>query len=476
MPPMRRAVLSCALVLLALAGCGGGAGGPPRPPDPNPPLSGDVPLGRAVTLSSGVTLAAGPQAAFSSDGTATVVWAQSGFPIPGSGLIRVVPDVGAVESRVGEAWSAAELINGSTSLQDQAADGLADLSISPGRGVVGAQSAWRRVRTASNSADVLLSARREGVGWSPASIAAEPAGVSFGTLRVASNGLGTDAAVWVETLGGLSQVQLSVRSTGTSWGPKRAVQTNVSASGTEPAVAVDENGTVMVLWRQGAAGAGVVWARRFPFDGSSTIPFAVDGALPPDSGSPEVIATATDRFMATWLRTEQDGVTRSLRAREASGGIWSGTGARPLEFQDLSVDEVRLAALPGAGALAVWRQGGALKWSRFAAGAWLNVPLDVDVDGGVTAEASPQLATDATGRAFVAWLRRVGAVDDLLVATLAPSGDRFSGPQSARLGDGSAAQPALAVAPEGTGSVALAWRQEVPGQAEPDLLARLWRR
>lgn len=474
MPLMRRVVLPCALALLALAGCGGGAGGPPRPPDPNPPLSGDVPLGRAVTLASGVALAAGPRAAFSSDGTATVVWAQAGFPIPGSVLTRVVPDVGAAESRAGEAWSAAELINGSTSLQDQAADSLADLAVSPGRGSAGAQAAWRRVRTGSSAADVLLSARREGVGWSPASIAAEPAGVSFGTLRVASNGLGTDAAVWVETLGGLSQVQLSVRSPGTSWGPKRAVQTNALASGTEPAVAVDENGTVMVLWRQGAAGAGEVWARRFPFDGSSTSPFSVDGALPPDSGSPEVIATAADRFMATWLRTEQDGVTRSLRAREAIGGIWFGTGARPLEFQDLSVDEVHLAALPGAGALAVWRQGGALKWSRFAGGAWLNVPLDVD--GGATGEASPQLATDATGRAFVAWLRRVGAVDDLLVATLAPLGDRFSEPQSARRGDGSAAHPALAVVPEGTGSVVLAWRQSVPGQPEPDLLARLWRR
>jgi hypothetical protein len=471
---MRRVVLPCALVLLALAGCGGGAGGPPRPADPNPPLSGDVPLGRAVTLSSGVALAAGPQAAFSSDGVATVVWAQAGFPIPGSALTRVVPDVGAAESRAGEAWSAAELINGSTSLQDQAADSLVDLAVSPGRGSAGAQAAWRRVRTASSAADVLLSARREGVGWSPASIAAEPAGVSFGTLRVASNGLGTDAAVWVETLGGLSQVQLSVRSPGTSWGPKRAVQTNALASGTEPAVAVDETGTVMVLWRQGAAGAGVVWARRFPSDGSSTSPFAVDGGSPPDSGSPEVIATAADRFMATWLRTEQDGVTRSLRAREAVGGVWP-QGARPLELEDLSVDEVQLAALPGGSAMAVWRQGRALKWSRYAVvGGWFITPLDVD--GGVTGAAAPRLATDATGRAFVAWLRRAGAVDDLLVATLPPLGDRFSDPQSARLGDGSASLPALAVVPEGAGSVVIAWRQSVAGQTEPDLLARLWRR
>jgi hypothetical protein len=468
-----RVVLPCAVVLLALAGCGGGAGGPPRPPDPNPPLSGDVPLGRAVTLASGVALAAGPQAAFSSDDTATVVWAQAGFPIPGSGLTRIVPDVGGAESQVGETWSAAELINGSTSLQDQAGDSLVDLVASPGRGGAGAQAAWRRVRTASSAADVLLSARREGVGWSPASIAAEPAGVTFTSLRVASNGLGTDAAVWVETLGGLSQVQLSVRSPGTSWGPKRAVQTDSFLSGTEPAVAVDESGTVMVLWRQGAAGAGVVWARRFPFDGSSTLPFSVDGPLPPDSGSPTVIATAADRFMATWLRTEQDGVTRSLRAREAVGGLWP-AGTRPIELQDLSVDEVQLAALPAGGALAVWRQGGALKWSRYAAGSWLNTPLDVD--GGVAGAAAPQLATDATGRGFVAWLRRAGAVDDLLVATLAPLGDRFSAPQSARLGDGSASLPSLAVAPEGTGSVVLAWRQAVAGQAEPDLLVRLWRR
>jgi hypothetical protein len=474
----RRRRLSLALAtvtVVALAGCGGGGGAGPTPsPDPNPPLGGEVPLGRAITLASGVALAAGPEVAFSSNGTATVAWGQSGLPIPGSTLTRTVPDVGARESSSGDTFAAAELINGSTTAQDQAGDTLADLWLGAGRDGRGAQAAWRRDRAASLATDALATARREGVGWSSAAIPTAAPPAALGSLRVASNGLGTDAAVWVETSGSLSQVRLSVRSAGTSWGPAQAVQATSLVVGSEPDVAVDPDGNVMVVWRQGADGAGIVWARRFPSDGSTAAAVPIDGPIPPDSRLPRVVATAANRFVAVWLRVEGDGVTRSLRAREAQADQWLGTTARPLELQNDTVDEVQLAPLPNAGAIAVWRQADGLQWTRLTNGAWLSNALEVTSDA--SAVRSPRLATDADGRTYLAWLRRSGGVDDLRVSTLAPLGDTFSTPVSARVGTGSASDPALAVMPTAPGSVVLAWRQAVAGQAEPDLLVRLWRR
>lgn len=471
-----RTGIACVSALL-LAACGGGAGGPPAPPDPNPPLTGAVPLGRAVSLAVNQALGAGPVASFTAPATATVLWAQAGLPIaPGS--TRPVPDVGARESTSGDTWTSAELINGSLSGSDQSGDQIRSLAVAPGLAGFGANAGWHRVRVGTGASDVIQSARREGAGWSSLPVAVAPAGVTIRDAVIASNGLQTEAAAWVETPSlGVAQVQVSVRAFGVGWGPKFAVQTNAFAAGSQPAVAIDPAGNVMVLWREGAAGAGIVWSRRLLAGAGWGNAVAVDGLLRPDGTAPQVVAIGTDRFMAAWLEADGGGAGRNLRAKPWSGAAWQGLNAAALEGNVATVSEPRLIALPGGSALAMWQQGDALHWNRYAGsiGQWLISPLTVA--GGTLGDGAPRLAADDDGRVFAAWLRASGtSPTDLLVATLAPNGTAFSTPVSARLGPGAVSNPTLAVSSASPGSVVLAWQQAVAGQAEPDLLARLWRR
>jgi hypothetical protein len=462
---------------LLLAACGGGAGGPPNPPDPNPPLTGAVPLGRAVTLATNQVLAAGPVAGFSASGTASVLWAQSGLPIPGGGT-RAVPDVGARESTSGDTWTPGELINSGASGTDQSGDQIRSLAVTAGQPGVGASAGWHRVRVGAGAADAIVGANRESAGWSSGPVAVAPAGGSINGVVIGGNGQGTEAAAWVETPAlGIPLVQVSVRAPGVGWGPKFAVQTNTLSAGSEPAVAVDPAGNVMVVWRQGGAGAGIVWSRRLLAGAGWGSAGAIDGLVKPDSGAPQVVAIGVDRFMATWLEADGGGTGRSLRAKPWSGAAWQGTVAATLEGDTAPVEDVRLTALPSGGALAVWRQGPTLRWNRFSGviGQWLIAPLSVA--GTTSADHAPQIAADGDGRVFATWLRTLAAGDaDLMVTTLAPNGDAFSPAVSARLGAGSASNPAMAVSPGSPGSVALAWRQAIPGQSDPDLLIRLWRR
>lgn len=464
------------LVLLA-AGCGGGGGGGPgpTPPDDNPPLGGALPFGRAITLASGTAIASDPAAAIGVDGVATVAWAQTGLPIPGGVIPRTVPDVGARESTSGDTFTSATAI-GPTASADATDDSIVGLALVAGQGGLGARAAWARLKTNPSLADRIAGARREGVGWSGLQVAAAPAGRRLDALAFAGNGSGTEAFAWVEQGGaGISQVQVIVTSGGVVPALPFAVQGNALAAGSEPAVAVDALGNVMVMWREGPANAGVVRSRLFDVQAGIWQPVtSADVALRPDAGAPRLVAIGNAQFAATWLETDGGGISRSLRARVWNGLAWAGTSAPLIDNNVATVDQVQMTALGASAALAVWRQAGRLQWSRWN-GAFWSTPAEVPAGAANSTPRGARVGSDAAGNAVLAWLESLpGGVNDLFVARLAATATTISAPVSARRGSGSAAQPTLSVAPNG--SAALAWLQSVDGQAQPDLVVRLLRR
>jgi hypothetical protein len=465
------------LALALLAGCGGGAGGAPgpAPPDDNPPLTGALPFGRAITLASGSATASDPAAAIGADGVATVAWAQTGLPIPGGVIPRTVPDVGARESASGDAFSAAAAI-GPTAGADAVDDSITGLTLVAGQGGLGARAAWARLKASPLAADRIAGARREGVGWSGLQVAAAPAGRRFDAPVFAGNGAGTEAFAWVEQGGaGVSQVQVSVTSGGAVPALAFAVQGNALAAGSEPALAVDAVGNVMVMWREGPANAGVVRSRLLDTQAGIWLPVAsADVALRPDAGAPRVVAIGNAQFAATWLESDGGGTGRSLRARVWSGAAWTGSAAVLIDNDVATVDQVQMSALSAGAGLALWRQAGRLQWSRWNGVFW-SPPALVPTGVSGSTPRGARVASDAAGNAVLAWLESApGGANELFVARLDAASNTVSPPVPARRGSGSAGQPALAVAPNG--SAALAWLQSVDGQAQPDLVVRLLRR
>lgn len=455
------ALAAAAAAFVAACSAGGGDAGIGLPPGQGP-----INWGAVQTLATNASSATPPATAIDAGGLASVLWSQSGMPLPGGGT-STVPLVGVADSASGTAFGPALAIEQSVSFG--AGDRIDDLTARSG---ASNSAAWRR-RLASNNSTQIGSAAREAGGWGTENVAARPVGALPLDLAYAVNAAGVRVAVWTEVdigAGGTRRVQLSVRAGTTGW------TAQVPASGTtqdasQPTVAIDSAGVAMIVWRQGAA-PGVLRARSYNTNtGQLGNELEVDpGQVTNDTRNPRVVALAPGSFLATWEQAGGGGAY-DMRANTGSATAWQNVAAT-LELGAGTVDQSLVAAGPNATAYAVWRQNGAIFFARYAAGTW-SVARPVS---GIVASHTPRVAVDGSGDAVFVWLQTPagGGFDDLFYATFTASNGTISSAfQLDTETTGAAAAPSLSVA--GNGAAVVAWIQNVGGQANPDVVARVFR-
>lgn len=267
-------------------------------------------------------------------------------------------------------------------------------------------------------------------------------------------------------------VMVSARNGVGTWSVPRLAQAT-TATGSQPAVAIDANGVAMIVWRaQAGSGPGLIRARGYD---TATDQFGNELEVDPgqstnDTRNPRVVALGQGSFLATWEQAGGGGAY-DLRANTGSMTAWQAAPAT-LELGAGTVDQSRVVAGPPGTAYAVWRQNDVVFFARFSAGIW-SAARTV---GGVAGSHSARVAVDRSGNAIFVWLQTPagGGVDDLFYATFTASNGAISGAfQLDTEESGAAASPALSVAPNGAAVVA--WLQNVAGQTNPNLVARLFR-
>jgi hypothetical protein len=464
------ALAACAAVFVAACGAGGGG-------DASiglPPGQGPINWGAVQTLASNTSsssLAVTPPAAtIDGNGLASVLWSQKGMPLPGGGA-SLVPLIGVADSNGGTTFGAAQAIEQSGSFG--AGDQISDLIARAGTGNT---AVWRR-RLASNGSTQIGSANREASGWGieyyPSN---RPLNAFPQELAYAVNARGTRVAVWTEAdvlNNGVRRVQLSVRAGAAGWSQALAVS-GTTQDASEPAVAIDLNGLAMIVWRQGNA-PGILRARSYNTE-SAQFGLEVDvdpGQLTNDMRNPRVVALGPGSFLATWEQAGAGGAY-DLRANTGSAASWSNISAQ-LEVGAGTVEQSLVVAGPLGAAYAVWRQNQAVHFARYttAAGIW---SLARQVNSGQAGTSSePRVAVDGNGNAIFVWLQTsAGGVDDLFYATFTASNGAISGAfQLDTETTGAAESPSLSVA--ANGAAVVAWLQNVAGQTNPNVVARVFR-
>ncbi|GAB4472743.1 MAG: hypothetical protein OHK0044_16560 [Burkholderiaceae bacterium] len=423
------------------------------------------------TLATNASSATPPATAINAGGLASVLWSQSGMPLPGGGT-STVPLVGAADSASGTAFGPALAIEQSASFG--AGDRIDDLTARSG---ASNSAVWRR-QLASNNSTQIGSAAREAGGWGTENIAARPVGGLPQDLAYAVNGAGVRVAVWTEVdigAGGTRRVQLSARSGTTGWTPQ------VPASGTtqdasQPTVAIDSAGVAMIVWRQGAA-PSVLRARSYNTGtGQLGNELEVDpGQVTNDTRNPRVVALAPGSFLATWEQAGGGGAY-DMRANTGSATAWQNVAAT-LELGAGTVDQSLVVAGPNATAYAVWRQSNAVHFARYtaASGIW-SVARQVN-SGQTGTSCEPRVAVDGTGNAVFVWLQSPAGGDcdhHLFYATFTASNGTISSAfQLDTETTGAVSAPSLSVA--GNGAAVVAWLQNVGGQTNPNVVARVFR-
>jgi hypothetical protein len=464
-----RAAWLAAVVGLSLAACGGssGSGGgsvlPPPPPSPGP-----INWGAPTTLASNTQISA-VAAAVATDGTASVAWPQTQVVLPNTTTPTPVPYVvGRSQAATGTAWSALQVLE-SFNAGNAATDAVAELHGS-GAGP-SAVFAWRRTTSAL---DRLAAARRDASVSSDAVVNEAPLALGMNGVALASNDAGDQVLAWSQapSSGALAQVYVSRRSGAGAWSAPLLLQANAGAAGSEPAVAVDAAGRVLVVWRQGSPNAQL-WSRVIEAGGTLGTPLQVDLNQLNDARNPRLAVLATNQFMLTWEQGQAGATGYDLRATRWTGAGWLAAPAT-IDTGVGSVLDARVVSGALQGATVVWRQDNLVQAARFSAsnGNW-SVPVQLSASLTGTAQ-DLRVASDAAGNAIVVWTQRPpGGVNELYGAQLSASTGGFSAPAALESNAGGVGSPVLAL--NGTGTAVVAWLQSVAGQVNPDLVARVAR-
>jgi hypothetical protein len=431
------------------------------------PPQGPINWGAVQTLAINPAGVTPPTAVFGADGAVSVLWSQIGMPV--AGVPSPVPLVGVRENTTGTTtFTAAEAIEtGTPGTTDQIHE------LDARRSMASVSAVWRR--RIGTGGDRLISSLRHPAGWTQESIRNASTAASAAELTFATNDAGVRVAVWTELVlpANVRLVQLSVRQAGAGWSTPVVVQTNQAVNGASPAVAVDSTGVAMIVWRQGDA-PGLIRARTFDTtSGTFRDEFAVDSTqIVNDGRDPRVAPLGGGRFVATWEQAGGGGAY-DLRANTWTGAAWLIT-PRTIELGSGTVAQSVLVPGPLASAFAVWTQNNTVFFVRYtdATGNW----SDARQVSGTVVSHTPRVAVDGNGNAIFVWLQTPSGSmpDDLFYATFTASTSTISGAfQLDTETTGAADSPSLSVA--ANGAAVVAWLQNVAGQTNPNVAARVFR-
>jgi hypothetical protein len=461
----RAAALFAAALPMVLAGCGSSNSGGDGGVLPPPPPPGTVAWGPVVAIATNPSGVTAPSVLVDSAGLAAVLWSQTGFVPPGQSALAA-PAVLARED-AGSGFAAPRLVEAPLA-GDAATDQVVTLtSVALASGITSA--AWLRV---VGGGERIGSAGRIGGAWQSDVAALPRAGAQRDDLAFAVNAAGQRVAAWSEVVNGVRQVVAHRWNNSVAgWSALPAVQTATSIPGSQPAVAVDDDGRIMILWREGDALVGRLKSRVMPPLGTAFGTILDVDAAQTDQRAPRVVAYGPNLFVATWEQAFNN--VYDLRSKAGNASNWD-LSSDLIDARTEAVSGAQLMVGPNSTALVAWQQADTLFASRWAA-ATGNWSQPVQVGSGLSGVARNLSATsDASGSAVLVWTQTgTSGVPDLYYATVTGTAPVASAAALLESEAGAAGAPAVAV--NGTGVKAVAWLQSVAGQVQPNVVARVAR-
>jgi hypothetical protein len=251
----------------------------------------------------------------------------------------------------------------------------------------------------------------------------------------------------------------------------------------DPAVAIDEQGTIGVVWADQARKD--IFFQRFSPDGRPQLPAPVNVSNTPAlfSWLPKIVMTSGDPqdISVLWQEIIFSGGSHGgdiLFARSTDGGRTfraplnlsndrAGSGKGRLTKDAWHNGSLALAQGPDGTLYAAWTDYEGALWVRRSTdhGGTFAPPLMMAGRGGHAPARGPSLAVDAPGVVYLAWTVGEAAAADIHVATSLDHGRSFLAPQIAHHSGGHAEAPKIAV--DQAGTVHLVYAESPQGPLHP---------
>ncbi|MDQ2630741.1 MAG: hypothetical protein M3Y75_07175 [Actinomycetota bacterium] len=264
---------------------------------------------------------------------------------------------------------------------------------------------------------------------------------------------GTATAVWVRSNG--SDFQVQARRLDPAGDPEEATRT-LSGAGQDaeaPQVDVAPDGTATVVWQRFNGSHYLVQAKRVESDGTSEDPAQSLSETKQNAVEPQVAVAEDGTATVVWSRF--DGSDSIVQERRIAGDGTPEAAAENLSSGGESAIQPRVEVDPEGEATVVWSRFDGSDWivqmqRMNAVGAPQGPAQNLSAAGAGAAQ--PQLAIDSEGAGVVVWTRVAGSGSAVQARRLDPAG----APTGAAIDlspSGDAADPKLAVAPDGTATV-----------------------
>jgi len=225
--------------------------------------------------------------------------------------------------------------------------------------------------------------------------------------QICADANGNALTVWIQWDGARNNVWSNrFDATTDTWGTAALIETNDVGTTSAPQVSCSDNGDAVAVWTQNDGTYDNVWVRSFDATallwGVPTLIEDEDG----DASRPQIGMSDTGNIFATWMQRDNGKFNLWVNSYSASLSTWGRTEL--LETDDSgNAWDPQVSVNANGSAVFVWAQSdGAVQsiWAkRFDVGTnmW-SAPTLLETDDTGDAEL-PQVATDASGNAFVTW-------------------------------------------------------------------------
>ena len=270
---------------------------------------------------------------------------------------------------------------------------------------------WMQSNFAANSTadDIWASRYTAQSGWgAPVLIENDPLGA--GQPRVAMDGAGNAIAVFSQQAGGRLVIHASRFEPATGWAPPTAIETDASAEGVAPQIAMEANGRATVVWQAFIVPVETVTeyqVRSNRYTAAAGWGSAARVATTANNATPHVAIDGAGHAVAVWVAP--DGTWDSIwSSRTTAGGGW--TPPVLIETDNTNSARTPHVAIDGSGnAIAVWAQSDGLRdnimANRYVAGAGWGGAVLIETDNAGSAY-EPQVVIDGSGNATAVWSQR----------------------------------------------------------------------
>lgn len=266
---------------------------------------------------------------------------------------------------------------------------------------------------------------------------------------------GTATVVWIRWDGSNFRVQTRQIAASGALGEATRTLSGSGQNAISPQVDVAPDGEATVVWKRFDGFHYLAQVRRVAPDGSSENPTQRLSEPGKDAAEPDVAVAADGTATVVWSRFV-DGTESVVQERRVEPDGTMEPSAANLSAAGGSAIQPQVEFGPEGNAMVVWNRFDGSNWviqgQRIApSGAIEGDPFNLSASGRSAAE--PQLAVGADGAATVVWDRFDGANFIVQARRLSPAGASIVGPLSLSAGGRDAADPQLAIAPDGDATV-----------------------